>query len=190
MGDRDRRAERMRAGEWVGGRFSAPYYVDEGDPYRPDIVLWIDATNDLIVGLHMDRPPVSDDEVAAVVVRTLAGPVAVPSPARIRVRSESLADAVRRALGSGVRVVVGPTPDLDAVFEDLAEQTARGATRGRTYLERGRIPEPDVAWLFRWAAAPHRVAPWSILDDSQILRLDVPALGVEGACMSPPIPNV
>jgi hypothetical protein len=79
-----------------------------------------------------------------------------------------------------MQVVVGPTPDLDAVFEDLVEKTARGATRGSTYLGSGHGLEPDVAWLFRVAAALYRAAPWAVVGDAQVLRLDVPALEVEG----------
>jgi hypothetical protein len=74
----------------VGGRFSAPYDVDEGEPFRPDVVLWLDATNGLVVGAELDRPPITDEQVAAVLARNhrrAGGPV--PPPSRIRVSSRS-----------------------------------------------------------------------------------------------------
>jgi hypothetical protein len=53
-----------------------------------------------------------------------------------------------------------------------------------SYLEEGRIRPALVEHLFRCAARLYRAAPWSVAASDQLLRLDIPALGVEGACVS------
>ena len=41
-----------------------------------------------------------------------------------------------------------------------------------------------VAEFFSAAELLHHVAPWKVASDSQVLRLDIPELGVDGACVS------
>jgi hypothetical protein len=43
--------------EWVGGCISAPLYVLEGEPQRPDVVLWLEVPSGLVVGTRLDAPP-------------------------------------------------------------------------------------------------------------------------------------
>jgi hypothetical protein len=50
-------------------------------------------------------------------------------------------------------------------------------------LEGGRIPAASIAQLFAAAQALVSVAPWKTAGDHQTLRLDIPALGVDGACL-------
>ena len=50
------------AREWVGGRVTAPFYVTEPEPYRPEMILWLELPEDLIVAstlLDPEGPPVS-----------------------------------------------------------------------------------------------------------------------------------
>ncbi len=104
----------------------------------------------------------------------------VPPPDRIRVASRSLAEAIEQRCGGRLPVVVGPTDDLDQVFQDFAEHTSEGATVVRSYLERGRIGAADVARLFEAAASLYRTAPWSLVDDSEVrLAFDGAAGGAD-----------
>src|SRR5216684_1452627 len=52
---------RPRAREWAGGRAPMPAYVMEEQPYRPDVILWCEAPEGLIVGHDVVDPhaPVS-----------------------------------------------------------------------------------------------------------------------------------
>jgi hypothetical protein len=38
--------------------------------------------------------------------------------------------------------------------------------------------------MFKSAALLYRVAPWKTASDADVLRMDIPALGIEGACVS------
>jgi hypothetical protein len=53
-----------------------------------------------------------------------------------------------------------------------------------SYFERGRIAPATVAALFSAADLLFRAAPWKTATDDLVIRMDVPALGVEGACVS------
>jgi hypothetical protein len=83
-----------------------------------------------------------------------------------------------------IDIVVAPTPELQDLLEEMGASMPGQGEVGPSYFEDGRISAALVEMLF-WAAEQlYRVAPWRGADDSQVLRLDVPALGVEGACLS------
>ncbi|MGH7341710.1 MAG: DUF6930 domain-containing protein, partial [Candidatus Rokuibacteriota bacterium] len=104
----------MTGGEWVGGGRSAPFYVMEDGPQRPDIILWVDAPSGLIVGMHLDRPGLGPKDIAECLARAIERPQAqVLPPASIRVADTATAAAVRARLGEETRVIVGPTPEVD-----------------------------------------------------------------------------
>lgn len=44
----------MDGTEWVGGRSSTQLYITEGEPYRPDLVLWVDAGAHTILSSRAD----------------------------------------------------------------------------------------------------------------------------------------
>ncbi len=180
----------MREGqttEWVGGCISVPAYVLEDEPQRPDLVLWLELPSGLVVGTHLGAPPLSPDDVAATLAQALERPLAPEAsrPERLRVGDDALATAIRGRIGAAIPVTVAPTPELQFLAEDLARSFgARGAGEGVTWLESGRVPATVVERLFRAAAALWREAPWKVADDAHVLGVDVPALGVEGACLS------
>ena len=53
-----------------------------------------------------------------------------------------------------------------------------------SYLEAGRVSPAVVGELFSAAELLHHAAPWKVANDSQVLRLDIPEFGVDGACVS------
>ncbi len=170
--------------EWIGGRLRMPSYVMEGEPYRPEIILWLELPDDLIVGsalLDPQAPPVSIDEV---LVQAMARPLAGPPrrPTRLRVASEALA-AELRAVASELEIVIAPTPELDAVLAPMAGPMPMPG-EAASYLEGGRIAVATVEKLFRAAERLYRLAPWQVASDGQVLRLDIPRLALRGACVS------
>src|SRR2546428_5712099 len=42
--------------EWVGGRFCPPLHVMEGGPYRPQITMWLELPEPLVVACHVGGP--------------------------------------------------------------------------------------------------------------------------------------
>jgi SEC-C motif len=176
-----------RTTEWVGGCVSVPLYVLEGEPQRPDLVLWLELPSQLVVGMRLGAPRLSSDDVASTLAEALEQPLAPAAsrPTRLRVADDALAAAVRLRVGDAVPVTVAPTPELPVVVRDMARfLREHGDGGGPTWLEGGRVPEPVVDGFFRAAAALWREAPWKVADDSQVLAVDIPAFGLRGACLS------
>ena len=171
------------AGEWVGGQLAAPAYVTAGEPYRVEVVLWLELPDAVVVGTEVvdPRAPVS---VTQMLVRTMAQPLVGPPrrPARIRVADAALAVEVRAGVPD-MDVIVAPTPELHGVLAQMAAAMPASDER-ESYLEAGRVPADVVAILFRAAEMLYRLAPWKTASDDQVLRVDIPALGVHGACLS------
>ena len=171
--------------EWVGGRLSTPAYITEPEPYRPEMILWLELPGDYIVAstlIDPDQPPVS---FGRTLLDAMASPMVGPArrPARIRVADAHLAAEVRNS-APGIEVVVAPTPELDQILGHMAESFSTGAGGDLSYFESGRIDSRDIEALFSAGDLLFRAAPWQLADDDQVLRLDIPALGINAACVS------
>ncbi|MBX3233792.1 MAG: hypothetical protein KIT84_09005 [Labilithrix sp.] len=108
-------------------------------------------------------------------------------PARVRVASEELAQALRRELGDETEIVCAPTPELDEVFASLIEHLDNAPdddAEDATYLTAGLTPDV-IARLFRAAATVYRAQPWRLLpnDDARI-AVTIAALDVRDARLS------
>lgn len=170
--------------EWVGGQVTVPFYVTEGQPYRPEMILWLELPDGLILkGTLIDpkKPPLS---FSRVLLDTMDSPMVGPPrrPGRIRVADPGLAAEVRAA-APDIEVVEAPTPELDRVLRLMAETFPAEEGEGPSYLESGRVSPAVVEALHLAAEQLFRAAPWKMADDDQVLSLDIPRLGVEGACV-------
>lgn len=185
-----RRAARLKRTpahvEWIGGRLSPPFFIhDREEPYRAELVLWMELPTGLVVGQEVIHPREAAGAVSRALRVALEQPLAGPArrPAAIRVGDAALAEEIRAATDSAIPVVVGPTPELDELLELMIESSL-GEPTNESYLGGGRIPEASVRELFAATRILFRMAPWTVASDSQVLRLDIPALDVEGACLS------
>ncbi len=173
--------------EWVGGRVLTPFYVTQGEPFRAEMFLWIELPDFLIVQGEMIDPEGPPFTLADALVKAMESPLVGPPrrPSRIRVADKQSASEVAGA-AQGIEVVVAPTPELDEVVGQMADSFKEGdrGTVEASYFEEGRVSPESVEELFRAAAALFQVAPWKVAADTQVLRLDIPQLGVEGACIS------
>lgn len=181
--------------EWVGGRFSAPFHITEGEPYRPTLVAWIEAPDGLVVGYHLCDPSEERGALGRSLAEAMRHPLVGPvrRPSRIRVSDSELAAEVKAIVGDLIPVTVGATPELNELVDAMFGTFTRGAgldTGGdgdceeESYFENGRVSAVTVADLFAAARLLRHVAPWQVASDQQVLRLDIPELGVEGACVS------
>jgi hypothetical protein len=166
-------------GEWVLGRRKAPAVIDAPVPYRPDLLLLVDAESGFVFGSEIVEPGASDDVVA-----TWAEGVLEPGVS-VRVESEGLAQALRARLGPDQAVRVGPIPELKAPLAALTRFMHRrgGPRRDEPLWADESSPEARIGF-YAAAAQFERSAPWAVASDGHILRLDVPALGWEGGCAS------
>ncbi len=166
-------------GEWVLGRRKAPAVIDGPKPYQPHLLLLVDAGSGFVFGSEIVKPDASDDAVAAWAEEMLEPGVS------LRVDDEGLAEALRARLGPDRAVRVGPIPELRAPLAALTRFMNRrpGARGDAPRWTDQASPEARMAF-YDVAARFERSAPWAVAGDGQILRLDVPALGWEGACAS------
>ncbi|MEE9280651.1 MAG: SEC-C domain-containing protein [Myxococcota bacterium] len=184
--DRRRRSRATRASEWVGGRLAPPFFVtDAEEPYRAQVALWLELPEGFIVGQELTGPAEAEGALGRALSASLERPLVGPPrrPARIRVANEALAAEVRAVSGDGIPIRVAPTPELDEVLESMIEAMPRDRQE-ESYLEDGRIPQEAVAELFHSAEYLYRVAPWRVASDDQVVRIDIPELGIAGTCLS------
>ncbi|MBW2063943.1 MAG: hypothetical protein JRJ03_03300 [Deltaproteobacteria bacterium] len=172
--------------EWVGGRLLAPAYITGGEqPYRPEIVLWLELPNDLIVASEFIDPEGLPVSFGATLLDAMASPLVGPPrrPGRVRVADARLAAEVRETIPD-IEVVVAPTPELDRVIQFMLESLPPEPDSSLSYFEGGPISTEIIELLFRSARSLYRVSPWKKAHETQVIRLDIPAMGVEGACVS------
>ena len=170
---------------WIGGRrIFSPASFDDGTSFRRLVVLWVDSEG-RIVGHQNFSPTKAEGSLGQVLLAAMEDPLAGPRrrPTLIRVENEGLAAEVRQATGGAIPIRVAPTPEVDAAMDSLLEIFS-GKKEEFSYLEGGRISPETVAGLFASSARLFRCAPWNSVHDSQVLRMDIPALGVDGACIS------
>ncbi len=171
--------------EWVGGRYRLPFFVKgetTGSTLRPDVDLWLELPDEQLVGTRMIDPG-DDESAAAFVAQILASPMSGDPrrPDRIRTADSELADDLRRRFPE-IDVVIGPTPEADAVLEDMLGHFADVSDEEASFLQDGAISEETVANLFESAGALYSSAPWERAVDIELMRIDIPALGIDGAC--------
>jgi len=75
---------------WLGGCFQLPGYVTEAEPYRPDLVLWLELPSGLVVGGHV-APREAVWPLATALRMALERPArgAARKPPRLRVTLEN-----------------------------------------------------------------------------------------------------
>jgi hypothetical protein len=174
--------------EWVCGHRTLPLYVQQegGGSFRPEFVIWASPSGVLAAS------PAHPDEVERALLglldQALAHPLAGKSrrPSVVHVSDPRLAPALAKALGDGVRIEVGPTPELDTLTAHFLSHLDRAepAPEREPWVDDGLDPA-RVRGFFEAAAALYRAAPWkAVPDDSTLFAVDAPALGLRGACAS------
>lgn len=180
----------VRGGDWVGAQVEAPFTIDQPDAegranWHPRLTLWVEMPHRLVVGYALEDPSKPErsfvDALGDAMARPLEGPPRMPRC--IRVSDPALAEQVRAAR-SELDVVVAPTPEIDELVEHMASTSAGGDGRPMSYFGDGDVPSELVEHLFAAAEELFRTAPWEVLSDDQLLRIDIPSLDIEGACVS------
>ena len=159
------------------------YVTGEGPPYRQSVAVWLELPDALVLAIETPSPQESAGAVGRALGKALRSPlIGEPRrPTRVRVEDPSLAREIRAELGADVPIEIAPTPELDAFVAEMASGMPE-SDEEESYFEDGRVPEPLVAFLFQCAERLYRVAPWKGAAGDLIVRLDIPELGVNGAC--------
>lgn len=173
--------------QWVGGLLPGPFFIDHrGQPYRPDIACWMELPTRTIVHQTVVAP---DDTVGAV-SRSLREAMRQPAigpprrPGSIRVADPGTAAEVRAEVEGALPVAIGPTAELDDFHDDMMMSSKGSELENPSYFAGGRVPLAAVEKLFAAGLSLFRSKPWTISNETQVLRMDIPALGVNGACVS------
>lgn len=105
------------------------------------------------------------------------------APARVRVASPELADALR-ATHPAIEVVVAPTPEIDAVLALMRERMGEDAQTEQSYLS-PEVGADAVASFFRAAAGLFRSKPWKVVPtDHSLFSVTIEELELREAAMS------
>lgn len=178
-------AKKKHAIEWVGGLAAMPAYVTgEGEPYRPEFLLWMNAEG-AVVGTAMAKPgellATAGEHLRSTIERPMFG--RAQTPARVRVASPELADVLRASLPA-LDVVCAPTPEIDAAISSMREMMDESAKTEQSYLAPD-IGEEAVASFFRAAASLFRAKPWEIVpNDQSLFSVTIESLDVREAVMT------
>ena len=176
--------------EWIGGRFPTPFFVhDREEPYRPDVVLWVELPEGFVVGQAAVMPEDAGGAVARTLRSALTQPLVGPPrrPDLIRVADAATAVEVRAEVAGAIPVNLAPTPELEALVDQMVasiQADADDADDAPSYFAWGRVPPDAVEKLFNACLSLFAAKPWTVAGDTQVLRLDIPALDVDGACVS------
>lgn len=146
--------------------------------------LWMELPSGLVVAQEVIGAAEQAGALGRLLEAAFSKPLAGPPrrPDRIRVATAALASEVRRVVGDSIPVVVAPTPELDSVMDLMATTLARAHDEDASYFEDGRVEPDQVAALFANARMLWTAAPWKGDNDGLPFRVDIPSLGVSGAC--------
>lgn len=148
-----------------------------------DVLLLLDVAAGRVAGVNAIAADASQTEAADWVAETLARPLRGHArPRGLRVEGADLAAAVRAKVGPRVAVRVAPVPEADEAMASLTDYLSTAGEEPPTPVAGLGIPAAVVGAFFGAAARFHRLAPWTVADDSQVLRVDAPSLGRRNAC--------
>ena len=91
---------------------------------------------------------------------------------------------MRAEVAGTIPVTVAPTPELNELFQILIASMPAPSEDEPSYFAHGRISPNAVDMLFTASGFLFAITPWSLADDNQILRMNIPVLGIDGACLS------
>jgi hypothetical protein len=163
--------------EWIGGCFDVRLATGNGR-----ICALVDTSGRelRLVAFGVDVPGVkrvhlSDQLRVALRHRTTL-------PTRIRLADRSLEPELRAVVGSAIDIAIAPVPELDGIRAVVTSIVREAAAMGADPDESGRRRTLQGE-LFGAAAALWRVAPWDMLDELETLRVDIPDLDLDNACL-------
>ena len=156
------------------------------EPYRPEFVVWMELPDQHIVGHAVVMPEDTEGAVARTLRRALTQPAAGSprQPDVIRVADAAIAAEVRAEVAGAIPVKVAPTPELDELLKHMQAAIPEVEGGEASYFAGGHVSPAAVEKLFTAASSLFAIKPWTVADDTQVLRMDIPALGVDGACLS------
>jgi len=170
-----------RAGEiWQGGVFRLPawYQGEDGQPVRPEVILWLSLTE---VRISKPRFPEPDEDRLAVALESvLEYPFEAMEqafrPTKIEVEDDKLAEWLGDALKeAGVRVErVGKLEIMRKALAELAKGLSGKPEPPDLFSERG-ITIKHVRSFAEGAERFFKARPWEELQDTDLIQIEHPS---------------
>lgn len=176
---------RAAAVEWAGVRVDAPASMTVRGVDALDLIVWMHPPR-VVAMVPIERSaPVT---ALADVLRDALASSPEARPHRVRVADPDAVPAVAAVMGPTIPLFVAPVPEAAPVIAALAASLDRETAGGEPLEEIVAVAKRDpalVARFFAAAAAFYRLAPWTLVpSDSDVLRVDAPALGLRDSCVS------
>ncbi len=181
---------------WLVVVRQAPVYVCENPTERAWQTVILERETDLVLGQELALGPSPDVAVGLLrgaLVRPMAGPRR--RPARIVVEAPDLGAILSAEFDIKVEVSDRPLPEADEFLEEFRRFLAAGGGREEiraldddshqpSYFDGGLSPSL-LHDLIKTGSALAKLRPWDNFPNSQLIRLDIPDLGVReaGVCI-------
>lgn len=162
--------------EWVFGAIEVPPGLH--------VLVFLDRASSIAfscIAAELDEAAVAEAWRGAIMEATERG---VLAPRRLRATSDELADLLREVTGVDVDLEPDDMPELASLGGDiqhLLRQTGLQADLGPSYFGDGGIAVDAVQSFVTAALAFRDDRPWDTLTGGEILDLEIPALGIDGA---------
>ena len=183
--NQQRRTQAPPMCEWVGGLVETPFFVGQENPYRPQMMLWIELPERLVIHsalLEPDQPGLTFRESLQIAMEEpLIGPARQPDA--IRVADKTLVAQIRPEAGE-IPIRVAPTPELQQFMREMAENMPIDRDTELSYMESEHLTAELIGELFDACKPLHEQAPWKNFGEEVAIRVDIPSLGLEGACLT------
>jgi hypothetical protein len=181
---------------WLVVVRQAPFYVRESPSERAWQTFILERETELLLGIELATdasPAVAVKLVGEALVEPKAGPRR--RPARIVVEAAALGALLSAKFGIKVEVSGGALPEADQFLKEMKQFLDAGGGRESrraaddeseqpSYFDGG-IPPPLIRDLIKRGSALAKLRPWDRFPNSQLIRLDVPEMGVReaGVCV-------
>lgn len=171
---------RYTYGRWQAGRLRFPSTGDDPtDTWVVDVIVVEDEEDEDLRAIARYRPARGmTPHLGPVIDRAIRGPIdgRPHLPAVVRVENAELAEEIRRHRPE-VAIRIGPTPLVSDLGHQLAEEILPEADDRWSWLLAGAAPA-QVTRLFAAFAAFHRTLAWETLAPDQLVRVEIPSLGL------------
>lgn len=172
----------------------APFYVRENPTRRAWQTVILERETELLLGHEITveaTPDLAVNLLREALVRPMAGPQR--RPGRIIVESANLGAMLAAEVHIPVEVSERPLREADQFLEEMKRyldagggsepgQAADDESGGRSYFETG-VARPLIADMIKRGSALAKLRPWDLFPNSQLIRFDVPEMGVRNAAL-------
>ena len=171
---------------WGGCRESLRAYMVHPIPFRPDVVLWVDESLEMIINQRVLLPDEDDSALLEVLLDGMLTP-AVGRPRRpelVTIDDRWYAVRLAEALEPmGISVEVEPTPVVKGIL-DYMEQSLNEDLPQHTFFEVEGITTQTLEQFFHSSARLLRAAPWSAVLPLQSIAVDLHRWGFDRLCVA------